>query len=123
MASYYSIAGLEAVYLEDSFVLAVSVRPHEVDFVVDVVLTESHPEYSEPRHGEQYCYRRGRIRFLETRQVSWRMDGAQAAYDATGEADFGGFDRFEIESGRYFVAGDFGVLEIEAARCELVFAD
>lgn len=123
MASYYSIAGLEAVYLEDSFVLAVSVKPNEVEFVADVVLTESHSQYADPRQGEQYCYRRGRIRFLEVRQVSWRMDGAQAAYDAAGEADFGGFDRFEVESGRYFVAGDFGVLEIEAARCELVLVD
>lgn len=119
MAPYENIVGLEGVYLEDSFVLAVSVKPKEVDFDVDLVLAETHPQYSSPRKGERYCYRRGRIRFLGTRQVSWRMGSVQAAYDATGEVDYGGFDRFEVESDRYTVSGDFGTLQIEAERCEV----
>lgn len=120
MVSYDSIPGLEAVYLEDSFVLAVCVQPWEVDFAVDVVLREMHPQYSDPREGEQYCYRRGRIRFLEARRVNWRMSSVRAAYDAAGEVDYGGFDQFEVDSDLYVVAGDFGTLEIEAAKCELM---
>lgn len=99
--------------------MAVCVRPGEVDFAVDVVLREMHPQYSDPREGEQYCYRRGRIRFLEVRQVNWRMSSVRAAYDAAGEVDYGGFDQFEVDLDLYVVAGDFGTLEIEAAKCEL----
>jgi len=123
VATYDSIAGLEAVYLEDSFVLAVTVQPNKVYFVVDVVLTEEHSQYSEPRDGEQYCYRRGRLEFLEPRQVNWRMSSRRATYDAEGETDYGGFDHFEVGSSRYVVAGDFGTLEIEAMGCELILAE
>ena len=123
MASYDIIPGFEAVYLEDSFVLAVRVVPGEVDFTVDVVLRETHPQYSGPGEGEQYCYRRGRIRFLRARQVNWRMSSVRAAYDAAGEVDYGGFDQFQADSDLYVVAGDFGTLEIEAAKCELMLVD
>ena len=123
MASYDRIPGLEAVYLEDSFVLTVCVQPREVDLVVEAVLREVHPQYSDPKEGEQYCYRRGRLRFLEVRHVNWRMGGARAAYDATGELDWGGFDQFEVNSNRYIIVGDFGALEIEALKCEFVLEE
>ena len=119
MSQYYKLVGLENVFLEDSFVLAVYVQPGEVDFGVEVVLTESHPEFSAPKEREKYCYRRGHLRFLGVQQVRWQMGDIEPARDATGEIDYGGFDRFEFESNDYTVAGDFGTLEIRALKCEL----
>ena len=118
MQAYYEIPGLESVYLEDSFVLSVTVRPGTVEFVVDTALTESHPEYAPPRKDEQYCYRLGRLRFSNVRQVHWEMETVRPTIDPTGEIDYGEFDRFTVEGDRYLLGGDFGQLDITAASCE-----
>lgn len=50
-SDYWSISGLDAFYLEDSWVLRIVARPGTLDLVVDLVLRESHPSYEPPSAG------------------------------------------------------------------------
>lgn len=120
MQTYEYLRGFEGVYLEDSWILAVSAEPEMVKFDIDVVLTESHPAYRPPRAGEQYCYRRAEIRFPEVRKLSWTGQGrVRPAVDASGSTDYGSFDNFVVEDNRYTVEGDFGRMEILSNSPEL----
>ncbi len=49
MSDYWSILGFEGLYLEDSWVLDITARPGVLEFVVDLVLRESHPRYERRR--------------------------------------------------------------------------
>lgn len=108
MAHYWDIPGFEGRYLEDSWVL--KIRPGEGTLTIsaDLVLRESHPEYRDPRPGEQYCYRLGVIAFDDVTECSWTERGRMPATDASGEEDLGSFDQFEVEDASYLLAGDFG---------------
>ncbi|MEU4383698.1 hypothetical protein [Promicromonospora sp. NPDC023805] len=117
MSNYETIVGFEGVYLEDSWVLGVHLEPGLAVLEVDVVLTESHPQYTAPSAGEQFCYRRAQIRFEEVSSVCWTGQGlVKAAVDATGERDFGSIDEFEVDGDSFSLEGDFGRLEIESRR-------
>jgi hypothetical protein len=48
MKDYYELPSLEHVYLEDSWVLDIQTGPDSVEITLETVLTESHPEYSDP---------------------------------------------------------------------------
>ncbi len=123
MRDYWTFPGFQDLYLEDSWVLGISQDTNQLTFVVDVVLRESHPFYQPPPVGEQYCYRRGRIRFEEITSLSWTGPSALPAVDAVGELDFGSFDEFEERDGAYMIAGDFGRLEIFSHEPILEFLD
>ena len=114
MTDYWSIPALENVYLEDSWVLSISAQPGSLVLAVDVVLREQHPVYRTPGAEEQYCYRRGILRFDGVTTLSWSEQGAPPAVDATGQPDFGSFDQFEVEGARYRLSGDFGLIALEA---------
>jgi hypothetical protein len=96
-------------------VLGIHLTGEAVTFDLDVVLTESHPEYGPPRPAEQHCYRRGRLAFPDPRVVAV-LDARpnRPSIDATGERDFGNIDGLELDGGRYRVTGDWGVVEIES---------
>jgi hypothetical protein len=117
MSGYTSIPGFEDIYLEDSWILGIRAEPGSVFLDLDVVLNESHPAYAPPMPGEQYCYRRGAIRFEHVDSLTWtRQTMVVPAIDASGEPDFGSIDEFEIGQGQYTIEGDFGRLEITSSR-------
>lgn len=118
MACYHTIAGLEDIFLEDSFVLAVVANPGGVEFDIEVVLRETHSDYTLPVSGEQYCYKRAYLRFIGTTEVNWSMEGIQKSQDANGEYDYGGIDAFEASDAGYSVSGEFGSLEISGGECQ-----
>ena len=121
MARYYTIADLEDIYLEDSFVLAVKASPGSVEFDMDVVLRESHPDYIPPKADEQYCYRRASLRFVGITGISLRMESIQKSRDANGELDYGGIDSFETDDSGFLVRGDFGSVTIQGGTFSLDF--
>jgi hypothetical protein len=96
-------------------VLGIHLTGEALAFDLDVVLIDSHPEYTPPRPGDQYCYRRGRLAFPDPRLVALvEAKPVRQATDATRERDFGNIDGLELEAGRYRITGDWGVLEIES---------
>jgi hypothetical protein len=112
---YTSLAGLEEIYLEDSWVLGVHVSPTAVTFDIDFVLTERHPEYRQPRVDEQHCYRRGKLVFRKASKVNWVDRGHPPATDANGEIDYGNIDTFVYEGPEYSLTGGWGAMDLVAA--------
>jgi hypothetical protein len=108
-------------YLEDSWVLDIEAHPGSLGFRLDFVLTPKHPDYTEPKPGEAYCYRRGKLRFLEVKALTWDDQGAPPATDASDELDYGNIDTFEWVDNQFLLAGDWGRLHIfaDSVRIEL----
>lgn len=119
MRKYEELPATGAFLLEESYVLNIHARPGSVSIEVDLVLTPEHPEYADPRTGEQFCYRLGRISFSGVTTMSWSGQGMKPAVDATGEHDYGNIDRFEWAPGHYVVEGSFGLLGIDASEVEV----
>ena len=107
MPGYAQIAGLENVYLEDSWVLGVHESDGSLSFDLEAVLTEGHPQWNQPKPGEVYCYRRLALIFPSVRGVEWIERGMRPATDATGEQDWGHIDTF-VGDGAATVVGDWG---------------
>jgi hypothetical protein len=114
MRAYDELPGLEHLYLEDSWVLAVEETAHELRFVVEAVLTETHAHWRPPRPGEQYCYHRVELVFSRPRSVEWlkRMEGPPAV-DASGEVDFGNIDAFRWDASVFELEGDWGAVRVD----------
>jgi hypothetical protein len=108
MAGYEDIAGLEDVYLEDSWVLGVYELDDSLSFDLEAVLIERHPQWKPPKAGEMYCYRRMALTFLNVRRIEWLERGTRPATDATGEEDWGHIDTFVADDGHYELTGDWG---------------
>ena len=112
---YYQLEGFEHVYLEDSYVLDIRTDSTSVEFSLCVVLTEEHPLYRAPLAGEQYCYRRGLLRFPHVERVEWMEKSIMPSTDATGAVDYGNIDEFYLADGHYYLRGDWGRLEIKSS--------
>ena len=109
---YSQIPGFEHVYLEDSYVLDIIDSVDTLKILLDVVLTESHPNYSPPKKDEQYCFRRGEILFERVQRIKRVSSSIKASYDANGEIDYGNIDTFYCEGSVYHINGSWGAIEI-----------
>lgn len=121
MPDYSSIPGLENLYLEDSWVLGITARPGVLELDVDLVLREPHPWYEPPKAGEQYCHRRGVVRFDGVSSLRWEGQGSVPAVDLTGEQDYGSVDSLWTTDGSYVVEGDFGRIAVASAPPSVEF--
>lgn len=115
MPDYWDIPDFEGLYLEDSWVLDVAARPGVLELAVDLVLRESHPGYEAPKAGEQYCHRRGVIRFEDVSSLRWEGRGLVPATDATGERDYGTVDALSVNDDIYMIEGDFRRIWVASA--------
>lgn len=113
---YSKLPGFDHLYLEDSYVLAILDEAAEVRFEMEFVLTEQHPDFRPPRSGEQYCYRRGTMRFPKVAEVTKFLRQDVRSQDATGEADMGNIDSFAWCGGQYRLEGDWGRLDIRCGK-------
>ena len=116
MKYYYEFHSLEHVYLEDSYVLDIQTEPGTVEISVDTVLTESHPQYSDPLPGEQYCHRNGRICFQNAKRITWVKKSMVLIPDLEGPPDYGNIDEFYFSEGSYHLIGEWGELEIVSSE-------
>lgn len=108
----FGAVSLADAYLQDSWVLDVVVRPTEVVFDLDLVLRPSHPAYTQPRPGEQYCYRRATLRFPGLREITWQLGTGPPATDADGEVDYGNIDTLRTDGEVYELDGDWGAMSL-----------
>lgn len=110
--NYYELPNFENIYLEDSHVLDLLIMPLKLTIDLEVVLTENHFLYQKPLPGEQYCYRKARITFLNIESLSWKEKIKQPFKDASGEIDYGNIDSFIFSEKTYKIVGDIGEIEI-----------
>jgi hypothetical protein len=111
---YHELAGLEHLYLEDSYVLAIDEAGGELRFELDAVLTESHPSWAPPKPHEQYAYARLALVFPGLREITWRSRTMRPSTDAAGEIDYGNIDTLTAHGSRYELTGDWGEVVIES---------
>lgn len=105
---YSEIPGLAPYYLEDSFVLAINENERSLTFNLDVVLTETHPAYTQPKPGEQYCYANGLLVFDRLSGIDWLSRDFRTNTDAAGEEDLGNIDFLKQEGNTWRLGGDWG---------------
>ena len=112
---YSQFSGFENVYLEDSYVLDIHINPSSVEFLLLVVINEQHPLYSPPECNEQYCFRKGMLRFPNVARLAWLEKSMKPYTDATGSVDYGNIDEFYLAGEYYNLRGDWGSLEIKSS--------
>lgn len=120
---YYELPGFEEIYLEDSYLVGLTIRLEEVNIHMEFVLRENHPRYKPPLVGEKYCYHEGAIRFTEHKRIElWDIINAPSI-DADGEVDFGNIDVFRRLDARFYLSGDWGELYIFGGQVEAVLSE
>jgi hypothetical protein len=112
---YTELAGLEDVYLEDSYVLGLREAAEHLVFLLDVVLTEHHPAYQPPPPDQQYCYHAASLEFPAATRVTWLARHFRPLTDASGAIDYGNIDLFYKEHGHYYLEGDWGKVLVVSA--------
>lgn len=121
MINYFEINGFEHVYLEDSFVLKIEELDNDLIFILDLVLTEKHPEYTSPSDDEQYCYRKAALFFKKCGSINWKEKSDDYFSDSNGEVDLGNIDSFTQDGIDYHLSGDWGEVQIVTEQVELSF--
>jgi len=120
-----TIAALNDILLEDTFVLAWH-RGHEsLTFHVLASLLQSHPDASVPTSGDWACYRPGIIQFFGVTSVGGLLpqDSVQRTADAAGDIDYGCIDSIAlVQPGKYNVVGEFGDVSLTAAGVSIYLA-
>ena len=116
MIDYKSVPGLAGVFLEDSYVLAISESSEHVVFHLDLVLTPQHPAYHSPRPGDHYCYSNGSLVFPDVTRVVWLRRNSSHYTDASGEDDLGNIDILTVDGDAFVAEGDWGAVRITGAQ-------
>lgn len=111
--NYYEVPLLSGFYFEDSYVLSIDEASGSLVFELEAVLTDEHPQFERPKKGEQYCYRRVLLRFLNADYLEWLDRRFTTFLDASGESDYGNIDRFVIDNGCYALSGDWGAVIVK----------
>ncbi len=121
MSNYFEIEGLENFYFEDSFVLKIEESKYELTFLLDLVLKEEHPLYSDPKDDEQYCYKKARLIFRECEEINWIEKINSKFSDKSGEVDLGNIDSFRKDDKENHLEGDWGEVILVTDLVEVFF--
>lgn len=122
MNPYWKLNQLQDVYLEDSWVLSINATPARLELVLDFVIRESHPDYSNPQPGEQYCYKRGSLVFSSVSELHWTAQRTvRPSTDASGETDYGSLDVLEFDDNAWSMDGDFGQIRLTSEPPQIIW--
>lgn len=112
MIDYTRFPSLAGVYLEDSYVLAISETGGQLTFDLDAVLTPESQAYHPPLPGEHYCYANGRLIFPNVTSIEWVKRYDTHNTDASGQEDLGNVDILTVEEEAFVAEGDWGRVRI-----------
>jgi hypothetical protein len=121
MKPYFEIPSLKNIYLEDSFILGIEATKQFVTFTAEFVLTEEHEYYSPPLKGEQHCYKKGKLKFENCKELEWLKVSHVRYIDKNLEIDMGNIDVFTFDENKYSLSGDWGEVEITCEKVSLDF--
>jgi hypothetical protein len=121
--NYYEIVPLSNFYLEDSYVLSIDEGVGSLIFELEAVLAKTHPQYEEPKKGEQYCYRHVSLRFFSVGSIEWLDRKFIVFEDSTGTFDYGNIDSFVSGDDSCTLSGDWGKVIIRGGGVEAVITD
>ena len=106
------VPDLAGLYLEDSYVLAISETPRRLSFMLDAVLTPAHPRYRAPLPGEQHCYATGVLIFEGITTIEWIRRSPLRSVDAAGNVDVGNIDSLTVDGASWRIEGDWGQVRL-----------
>lgn len=114
----------QGVLTTGTFVLEWHWEDNQLVFTVEASLWPGHPDYEPPRPGEWTCYKPARLIFEGVRSVAGlpEMAAAPRWTDPDGSQDFGSLNELTAEPGGYRIAGDFGVVRVQADSVRLEVA-
>lgn len=118
--NYSEITALSNFYLEDSYVLSIDETADSLIFEVEAVLTENHPDYEQPRKGEQYCYRIVLLRFYGVKNIEWIDRRYMQFEDSRGDLDYGNIDSFVADNGCCELSGDWGAVIVRGGSVDAI---
>ncbi|WP_454812798.1 hypothetical protein [Paenarthrobacter nitroguajacolicus] len=122
MNPYWELDHLQGVYLEDSWILSITATPGRLELVLDIVLRENHPDYTNPKTGEQYCYKKGSLVFEAVTQLHWTGWGdIKATTDRHGETDYGSLDVIAFNDNVWSMNGDFGQINLTSDLPQIIW--
>lgn len=114
---YYSaIPALANVYLEDSYVMAMSETDMGLLVEMVFVLRKGHPLYVEPGPEAYYCYHGGSIIFDHPTQIQWLDKKMKKFTDEDGNTDYGTLHSLNVDGNTYALHGEFGRVTITAPK-------
>jgi len=108
MKPYHDKPTLAHIYLEDSWVLGIRTNNTDVIFKCEFVLLRTHKSYTPALKGQQYCYKKGELRFNNCSMINWRSLVDSRTIDLDGTIDMGNFHSFEFDD-------DFNKLDLMSA--------
>jgi hypothetical protein len=125
--AYHEVfASLAHVVLEDSWVQNIAVEPTQLTFVLDLVLTPTHPDYRPPQRDQAGCYRRGTLVLESDAAVFLRRSSLPPAVDVSGQLDYGQIDTFcpasGLGSGVWELTGSWGEATVRQPRVRVELA-
>jgi len=121
MKPYSDKPTLAHIYLEDSWVLGIETNKTDVVFECEFVLLESHENYRPALKGEQYCYRRGKLRFDNCKMIKWHSIKDSRSTDLDGSIDMGNIYSFKFDDDFNKLEGDWGEVDITSNNISIVF--
>ncbi|THF86096.1 hypothetical protein E7T09_12740 [Deinococcus sp. KSM4-11] len=119
-----SIASLQGIFLDDSFVLGVLIPYRQMSVSILAMLLPWHLRYEALPQGQLWCYRRAELVFQDVMSVVWSKQNIPGAVtvDEDGE-DFGTVDVLEMDGDIYRLQGDFGVIEVHSSPPSLTLLE
>ena len=112
---------LAGTYLEDSFFLGAVAEGGNLRLSCLFALTTDHADYSQPRLGEQHCYREGSIVIERPSIVNWRPGKPSVTRDLDGSFDFGSIELYRQGPSGFRVVTEWfdATFEVEHLRLQL----
>ncbi|AZQ09684.1 hypothetical protein [Shewanella khirikhana] len=110
----------KGIDLNDSFVLDWCCEGDRLSFELEASIWPESEHYSKPKDNEYTCYKKATLRFVNVNEVQGLKlkDLVRSTTDPEGAADFGSIDVLNIEDGSFYLAGDFGSVNIRGGKLE-----
>ena len=107
------------ILFEGSYVLKLEITPYSLTLTMDFEILPDHPTYFDPQNGERACFRHGTLKIVKFTKLSWRASGLAPATDANHDVDWGCLDEFSDSNSGWYLAGDWGAIDIEGGALEI----
>jgi len=109
------------VDLAESYVLGWSIAPGIIEFNLELVLCQGHPEFRQPPSTDWACYHPARLSFqgVECLHGLPTQSKVHPATDASGSIDYGHLDTLTQIGNQFEISGDFGLVTFSASGLKL----
>ena len=112
---------LQGIDLSSSFILNWNKNDSEFEIELELSIWPESPYYRKPLKGEYTCYKRGKLRFLEIKEIHGfvELDLIKPNIDPDGSKDWESIYDFRKENNQFKLKTDFTELAINCSGFEI----